>query len=495
MAVIQIQTLEQRMAQIRRRILLNNNDQFSVAPGSVINDLFISPQAVSDVQQNAISYLVAVSLSIVDILALEQDQNTLNLIAQALNTTVGDVISQLSTFLDDWGENFSEVRKQPTKASGSVKFGRVDAPSADVTIDIGKVVKSSGGVEYQTTAPVTMFASSAGSYFDPTLLLYVIEVTVEAVNTGAAGNAPSNSVGTIVTSVEGFPFVTNPNPITGGSDLESDSDFGNRLLLKWQAVGRLTQAGVKDSVTSNIDGVQDVYVAKTGDPLSLRGAGKTDVYFKGEQVAQAIESFSTFNNPDFPGAILTSNRPVLSLVSVDSGSAVLRRDTQSAIAGSIQSRDTIQFTTPPTFPVQITYEYDARVAAVQNVFNDEANAPLNQEAPVDIVTAVRTPILAKRAEPIDVDYTVTVTVVPGEDPVTVKSNVAAALANFSDAMKMGPVNGTMFLTDLNQIVEETSGVLRISSVSLFAPTGQAGVENSVAPANNSFVKLLNITVF
>lgn len=492
MAVIQIQTLEQRMAQIRRRLLQNNSNDFSVAPGSVVGDLFISPQAVSDVQQNAISYLVATSLSIIDILALKQDLNTLNLIAQALNTTAGDVVSQLSAFLDNWGENFSEVRRQPTKATGSVKFGRVDAPATDITVGIGKVVKSSGGIEFQTTASVTMVAASAGSYFDPDLLLYVIEVPVEAVNTGANGNVPSASINTIVTAVDGLPFVTNSNPTTGGSDLETDEAFGARLLLKWQAAGRLTQAGVEDSIMSNISGVQDVYVAKTGDPLSVRGAGKTDVFFKGEQVAQATETFSAFNNPDFPSAILTAHRPVLSLVSVDSGTAVLRRDTSSAIAGSEQSRDTIQFSTPPVFPVQITYTYDARVTEVQNVFNDSANAPLNQEEPVSIITAVRTPILIKRAEPVDVDYTVTVAIVPGENAATIKANVGAALAALSDTFLLGQ---EIFLTDLNQVVEETIGVLRISSVSLFAPTGQAGIENSVPSAANRFVRLKNIVVF
>ncbi len=495
MAVINIQTLEQRMAQIRRRLLQNNSNDFSVAPGSVVNDLFISPQAVSDVQQNAISYLVATAESIVDILALRKDQNTLNLLAQALNTTTTDVLAQLSEFLDNWGENFSEPRKQPTKASDTVKFGRVDPPTADITVGSAVIVASSGGVEYQTTAAATMYAASAGSYFDPVLLLYVIEVPVEALNNGADGNAPSGSINTIVTAVTGLTFVTNTAPATGGSDVETDENYGARLLLKWQAVGKLTQAGVELSVLDNVNGVQDVYVAKTGDPLSVRGSGKTDIYFKGEQVAEVTEIFTAYNNPDAPNSILTANRPVLSLVSVDSGTAVLRQDPGGALAGSVQSKDTIQFTSAPAFPVQVTYTYDARVAEVQNVFNDPANAPLNQLDPVDTVTAVRTPILAKRAIPIDADYVVTISVVPGQSPATVKANVAAALAVFSDAMKMGPVDGIMYLTDLNQIVEEVQGVLRITNVSQFSHTGESGIEDSIVPDNREYVRLLNITVF
>lgn len=495
MAVINIQTLEQRMAQIRRRLLQNNSNDFSVAPGSAVNDLFISPQAVSDVQQNAISFLVATSLSIIDILALKHDQNTLNLLAQSLNTTTTDVLAQLSEFLDNWGENFSESRKQPTKATGTVKYGRVDPPASDLTVGTDNVVSSSGGIEDQTTAAVTMYAASAGSYFDPVLLLYVIEVPVEAINAGADGNSPSGSVNTIVTAVDGFSFVTNTAPLTGGSDVETDEDYGARLLLKWQAVGKLTQAGVEDSVTSSITGVQDIYVAKTGDPLSIRGAGKTDIYFKGEQIAQATEIFSAYNDPDHPNSVVPVHRPILSLVSVDSGAAVLRQDVDGALSGSVQSKDSIQFTSAPIFPVQVTYTYDARVAEVQNVFNVPANAPLNQLDPVDVATAVKTPILAKRAIPIDADYTVTISVVPGQSPATVKANVALALSVFSDAMKMGPVDGIMYLTDLNQIVEEVSGVLRITKVSQFAVAGQAGVVDSITPDNREYVRLRNITVF
>jgi hypothetical protein len=493
MAITQIQTLAQRQAIIRRRLMENNPSEFSTAPGSVIGNLYIAPLAVGDVQQQARTYMVAVGESIQNILALEKDQPTLQLLAQALNTTIVDVQAQLSALLDSWGGNFVEVRLPPTKASGTVVFGRVDPPTQDLTIGVGKIVESSGGIRYTTTSPVTMIAASAGTYFDQNLLLYVISVPVEAVNTGKSGNAPSGSITKISSPVNGLPFITNTEPISGGDDLESDDQFGTRLLLKWQAYGRLTPAGVNFYARKLVPGIQDVYVAVTGDPLSLRGEGHTDVWFKGESITQNTETFGAYNHPTIPNAIVPSKKPVTALVSVATGAAVLRRSLNDGITGSVQELDYFQFVTPPTFPVQVSYDYDARVAELQNLYNDPQYAPLNQIDPTTAATAVSTPILAKRAFQLDYDYTVAIMVTPGFNPATVRNNVSVALAIFADTFGLG---STVYLDDLNKVVESVPGVLRISGEPIkFAPTGQAGVRPFIPTVLNQYPRLLNTNIF
>lgn len=493
MATTTIQTLAQRQAIIRRRLLESNSTEFSTAPGSVIGNLFISPLAVGDVQQQARTYMVAVGESILDILALEKDQPTLQLLAQALQTTVADVILQLSALLDSWGGNFLESRLPPTKAAGTVLFGRVDPPTQDLTVGIGKVVESSGGIRYTTTAPATMFAASAGTYYDNNLLLYVLPVTVEAVNAGAAGNAPANSITKISSPVNGLPFITNSEPITGGRDLETDEQFGTRLLDKWEAFGRLTPAGVNFYARKLVPGIEDVYVAMTGDPLSLRGDGRTDVWFKGEAITQYTEIFGAYNHPTIPNAVVPTKKPVTALVSVATGTAVLRKGDSGALAGSVQEMDYIQFTAAPTFPVQVAYNYDARVAELQNLYNDPQYAPLSQVDPVTPATAVRTPILAKRAFQLDYDYTVAIMVVPGSNPATVRNDVAVALAVFAATFGLG---STVYVSDLDQVVEGVQGVLRISGEPIkFAPTGQAGVRPFIETALNQYPRLLNINIF
>lgn len=494
MATSTIQTLAQRQAVIRRRLLENNPTDFSTAPGSVIGNLFIVPLAVGDVQQQARTYMNAIGEAVLDILAVEKDQPTLQLLAQALNTTVQDVQSQLSALLDSWGSNFDVARLQPTKASGVAELGRVDAPTQDITVGVGKILESSGSVRFQTTAPATMFAASAGTYFNQDLLLFVLQVTIEAVQAGAAGNAPAQSITKISSPIDGLPFVTNMAPITGGRDLESDDEFGARILAKWRAYGRLTPAGVDYYARTLVPGVEDVYVARTGDPLSLRGDGRTDVWIKGESLTQQTETFAAYNHPTIPNAVVPTKKPAISLVSVSSGAAVLRRDESAALSGSVQSLDYIQFTTAPTFPVQVSYDYDSRVQQVQDIYNDPQYSPLSQVAATTPAAAARTPLLAKRAFPVGLDYTVAIMVVPGANPATTRNDAAVALQAF--AATNYELGSTAFLDDLNKVVESVPGVLRIAGLPIkFAPTGQAGVYPSIPTALNQYPRLQNVNIF
>jgi len=496
MAITTIQTLAQRQAIIRKRLLESNPNEFSTAPGSVIGNLFMAPLAVGDVQQQARTYLVAVGESILDILALEKDQTTLELLAQALNTTVSDVLTQLSGLLDAWGGNFGETRLTPTKSSGIATFSRLDPPQQDITIGIGKIVETGGGIRYTVTAPNTMFVANAGDYLDQDNL-FSLNVPVEALDTGSAGNVPADSLTKISTPVDGLPFISNSLPMTGGRDLENDNEFGARLLLKWQAFGRLTVSGINFYARSLVQGIQDVYVARTGDPLSLRGDGRADVWFKGEALTQFTDVFGAYNHPTIPNAVVPTKKPVLSLISVSNGSAVLRRDTESTIAGSVQSLDYIQFTTDPGFPaaVSVTYFYNAQVETLQNVYNDEQYAPLAQQEPTTPAIAVRTPILAKEALVLNMDYSVKIMVNPDPslNPATVRNNVRVALALFSESLTLGE---TVFLSDLNEVVESVSGVLRISGLPIkFAPTGQSGVFPEITTVLNQYGRLLNINIF
>jgi hypothetical protein len=54
----------------------------------------------------------------------------------------------------------------------------------------------------------------------------------------------------------------------------------------------------------------------------------------------------------------------------------------------------------------------------------------------------------------------------------------------------------VFLTDLNEIVEQTEGVLRLTGTpSKFAPTTESGVRSSITPAANQYISLVNINIF
>lgn len=491
MGLQQVPTLSQSIELIRSRVR-SSNKNLNTLPGSVLGDVFVTPQAISDTQQKALTYYNSVLTSLQDLLALESDTNTLALLAAAFNTSVAAVLVDISNSIDRYASNIGETRKQPTKATLPVLFGRVDPPTQDLTVPIGVQVKGSNGQTYVTTGSDIMFAGAASTYYDPDLLLFVISVAAEATLAGSAGNAGVGTITDIITSVSGFTQTTNIETASNGRDLETDTDFVARLLAKWQAIGAVTKAGITASILDNVE-VFDVYEAAPRDPFNLRGFGRTDVYIEDRVDEQITETFSAFNHPTIPGAVRPSSLPVTSLSSVNSGVAELQADVSSSLRGSVQSLDAIRFTTNPTFPVTVIYTRNKLVADAQNVFNDNSLAPATQQDPVDTLSATETAILIHEAPQLLIDYTVTITVAPGQ----VKGQViTAAKTNLLAAAALFKLGQTVFIDDFNKIVEGTLGVLRLAgNPTKFSPSNQAGALDFITPDANEAIVINNLNIF
>lgn len=491
MPLIQVPTYSDIIKKIRARIRAQNKN-ISTLPGSVAGDLFVVPQALSDVQQYAVIYYDSIQSSVLELLALKQDPQTRALIAQALSITDDDLLADISSQFDRIGKPLGVLRTQPTPATGDALFCRVDPPTSDLTVKVGTVVRSSAGVQYQTMAPAVMYAAQAGSYYNPDLELFAISVPVQAVVAGSNGNSPAGTLVAIVTPVTGLPQVTNITDMDDGRDLESDESYAADILAKWQATGAVTKAGIVASAKNNAQ-VTGTYLAPPGDPLSVRGVGKTDLYIQNVVETQFTETFSAFNSPLFSDGIRPTNLPLVNLISVSSGTAFPQKDTTTALAASVRSQDAIRFSVPPTFPVTITYTANNRVAQTQNVYDTDSLTPINYQAPTTDAAAVATPLLVKAAPQLSVDYITTITVLPGFIKSQVIPQVQNALATYSSGLTLGQ---TVYLADLNQIVEQVPGVLRVAGIpSKFAPTTGSGVSQSITPKANAYIVLVNIGIF
>lgn len=491
-----IQTAAQRLAVIRGRLLLSNPSQFNTSPGSFVAGLMMGPLAIGDVEQQARTFMLSLGDSILNILATENDQQTLTLIAAALQTTVTSVLAQLSQLLDNWGSNFNAPRNQPTYATGSLQFGTPVAPASDIPIGIGIVTATSDSIAFLTTAAATMYAASASNYFNPNNYQYAISVAARAQQAGSAGNAASGAINTIQTSISGIQFVTNATAFTGGQDLETDQAYGQRLLLIWLAQGRLTAAGIQFYAESMVPGIEDVYVAGANDPLAQRGGARTDVWYQGQVESGVTETFTGYNHPTIPNSIVPTYRPVLGLESVSSGAAVFVRDTASAIAYSVQSGDYFQFTSAPVFPVQISYLYDAQAAALQNLYNNPAYAASNQQPVTTPQIAVRVPLLARAAQALGITYTVAILVMPNYNGAQVRAAVVAALQALAATWDLAT---QVSVGELNDAVIAVPGVLQIAGTGTaitFALAGQTGVAvQGITAANNQYPVLQTINIF
>ena len=122
-------------------------------------------------------------------------------------------------YLDYLGQVRGVTRLPATPSTGKVKF----------TGQPGTVINAGTRVSTQSSA------NSSAIIFETTesgVINEQGEVTVSAVCTeaGTIGNVPAGTIVLMVEPVEGVTSVTNPEPFTGGTDVEDDDAFRERIL-------------------------------------------------------------------------------------------------------------------------------------------------------------------------------------------------------------------------------------------------------------------------
>lgn len=196
----------------------------------------------------------------------------------ALNEMAASVFPAYSwgIYLDEHGVTLNTPRKDAVAATGSVTF----------TGTVGTLIPT--GVEVAT--------EQVDPDVDPTFFRTVdsevipiggtVDVQVQAVEKGSLGNVAAGTVSVLYSPVDGVASITNLQPVSGGTDIETDEQYRRRILLAYAgAHGAGTRADYEMWALA-YPGVSYVYV----DPL-WNGAGTvrvvvTDVYNK--PVSQSV---------------------------------------------------------------------------------------------------------------------------------------------------------------------------------------------------------------
>jgi len=138
------------------------------------------------------------------------------------------------------------------KASGIARFKNLT--QAAITIPAGTVVYSSG--------PNPMGFATQNDTHLPGNVNAVVEVQILAVEAGAAGNLPANSLSTINGSVSLSASVTNPDPLIGGSDrIATAPSEDDHKRVRSVLIGLL--AAQAQQQISNSIGAKDVLLVDT----------------------------------------------------------------------------------------------------------------------------------------------------------------------------------------------------------------------------------------
>lgn len=372
------------------------NRKVNTTPRSVVEDLFLIPTATELAKQEILMQYINALQSFSSMGELLNSPSKLQQVADALDTTVDTVKSNISTALEQLANNYNKSRKLATAATGIVNFWRQDPVTEeelDKSIPVGTVVASaSTGIQYKTTQEIFF----QNTYPDLTFGTdgYMLDVPVECVVTGSIGNTVIGDITVCINAVTGFPNVTNKTEFANGTDTELDMDFISRMQNEISGTNVGTVNGIKSVVLQNTQATS-LSVISSGDMLmapSRRDGGCLDIYVKGSKIVVTSEDF-TFNSPtniitvsdNYPKPIVANTASINTDASV-----TVVNDTTSIYAGTQKAYDKLIFSKtlqPGTYTVQ--YSYNQLIKNINDLLKSDS---YNTGANIIVKEAVKVPV-------------------------------------------------------------------------------------------------------
>ncbi len=144
-------------------------------------------------------------------------------------------------------ESFNFFKKEFIQAVVNIQFVAINPLTSNITVLTGTLVTTADGIQFKTTADVTMLIGQTLSALTP----------AQAVITGVTGNVLANTITQLLNPIDGIDSVNNPADASGGQDEESDEDYKERFILFIRGLARTTRDGVR-SGAKEVDSVVSV---------------------------------------------------------------------------------------------------------------------------------------------------------------------------------------------------------------------------------------------
>lgn len=167
----------------------------------------------------------------------------------------------LGEYLDYHAQLRALERKTASRAQGTVRFFGDAAGTMDRSIPAGTVCMTPGLVRFVTTQAGILSAGESH-----------VDLPVEAVEAGAAGNVIAGSIRALSAAPVGITGCTNPESMSGGGDAESDEQLRARILSSFRRLPNGANAAFYEQGALSFDEV----AAAVCVPRS-RGVGTVDV--------------------------------------------------------------------------------------------------------------------------------------------------------------------------------------------------------------------------
>lgn len=159
------------------------------------------------------------------------------------------------------------VRRQAAPAVVQLQFTRTDT-SAPVTFDVGAKFRTTTGTEFELAAAVAIPLGSSGP----------VTGVAQAVLAGTGGNAGANTITQFVTSpTDTTVVVTNLEPASGGTDVETDESLRERARDFFRTARRGTLSAIEFGALT-VAGISSATAIEILDPQSGLPTGVVQVF-------------------------------------------------------------------------------------------------------------------------------------------------------------------------------------------------------------------------
>lgn len=152
-------------------------------------------------------------------------------------------------------------------ASGTVTFqtgsgGSPPPASQNVSIPAGTIVQTNGGVQFQTTALVTLGAGSSS-----------VDASVVALVAGSTGNVTVGAINNIVTGLTYPLFVTNAAVTSGGADAQTPAQAIALFTAQVASIGLSSPVAIANAAIGVSVGGETVAYSTLYEPWIAAGSG------------------------------------------------------------------------------------------------------------------------------------------------------------------------------------------------------------------------------
>ena len=182
------------------------------------------------------------------------------------------------TALDRLADNVGITRKVAMPATGQLEI----VTDGEYLLQAGEEFETEGGVLYELIGDTTTTLQADGK-------TYSAMADVQCEDTGELGNASAGTVTLMANPDDMVLSVTNPQPMGGGQDDETDEAFRARIISESKSTESATVGGLETAL-SNLPGVKQVKIS-VAENTSGNASDLVYIYVlggSGQQIADAI---------------------------------------------------------------------------------------------------------------------------------------------------------------------------------------------------------------